>query len=95
MTSISIFNSLYIIYSLFGLNNLSNQDLGSLKNYNITEILINGSDQMDFDQSCPEFLLSGSSFEEYIGSNSSPANQLTAFPDISKAPPFSAVNGDG
>ena len=95
MTIISIFNSLYIIYSLFGLNNLSNQDLGSLKNYNITEILINGSDQMDFDQSCPEFLLSGSSFEEYIGSYSSPANQLTAFPDISKAPPFSAVNGDG
>ena len=39
-------------------------------------------------------LFNGSSFEQYIGSNSSPANELTAFPDISKAP-FSAVNGDG
>ncbi|MBT7458546.1 MAG: DUF11 domain-containing protein, partial [Flavobacteriaceae bacterium] len=62
---------------------------------NTTDLDDDNDGILDRDEGCAEFILNGSSFEQYIGSNSSPANELTAFPDISKAPPFSAVNGDG
>ena len=62
---------------------------------NTTDLDDDNDGILDQDEGCAEFILNGSSFEQYIGSNSSPANELTAFPDISKAPPFSAVNGDG
>ena len=53
---------------------------------NTTDLDDDNDGILDQDEGCAEFILNGSSFEQYIGSNSSPANELTAFPDISKAP---------
>ena len=62
-----------------------------------TDIDDDGDGILDRDEQCLTFLLDGNSFESYTGAfpPQSPGNRNSPYPNISTAPPFTSVNGDG